>query len=126
VLTVPPSVKLWYPLEEHVFQPKYATYLNLIEPWWKVVLLSLVLKDRRFEAWDLIAVAVEQASVYLNAHSSKAEGAATSRAELPKSPHAERSLTWRMRHLIPGENLSPSSERQVSHRAGQPRAIPSA
>jgi hypothetical protein len=35
---------------ERVFQPKYAAYLNLIEPWWKV-LRSLALKGRRFKAW---------------------------------------------------------------------------
>jgi hypothetical protein len=36
---------------EFVFQPKYAAYLNLIEPWWKV-LRSLALKGRRFESWE--------------------------------------------------------------------------
>src|SRR3954469_13387165 len=38
---------------EFVFQPKYAAYLNLIEPWWKI-LRSLALKGRRFEAWPEI------------------------------------------------------------------------
>jgi hypothetical protein len=41
---------LAYPRWEFVFQPKYAAYLNLIEPWWKV-LRSLALKGRRFDAW---------------------------------------------------------------------------
>src|ERR671916_2230226 len=41
---------LAHPRWEFVFQPKYAAYLNLIEPWWKV-LRSLALKGRRFEAW---------------------------------------------------------------------------
>ena len=41
---------LLHPRWEFVFQPKYAAYLNLIEPWWKV-LRSLALKGRRFEAW---------------------------------------------------------------------------
>lgn len=41
---------LLHPRWEFVFQPKYAAYLNLIEPWWKV-LRSLALKGRRFEVW---------------------------------------------------------------------------
>ncbi|WP_238537589.1 hypothetical protein [Zavarzinella formosa] len=36
-----------YPRWEFVFQPVAAAYLNLIEPWWKV-LRSLALKGRRF------------------------------------------------------------------------------
>ena len=40
---------LAHPRWEFVFQPKYAAYLNLIEPWWKV-LRSLALKGRRFDA----------------------------------------------------------------------------
>ena len=39
---------LAYPRWEFVFGPKYAAYLNLIEPWWKT-LRSLALKGRRFE-----------------------------------------------------------------------------
>ena len=41
---------LAHPRWEFVFQPTYAAYLNLIEPWWKV-LRSLALKGRRFETW---------------------------------------------------------------------------
>jgi hypothetical protein len=52
---------------EFVFQPKYAAYLNLIEPWWKV-LRSLALKGRRFEAWAEIEQAVRRATEYWNAH----------------------------------------------------------
>ena len=33
------------PRWEFVFQPRYAAYLNLIEPWWKV-LKSLASKDQ--------------------------------------------------------------------------------
>jgi hypothetical protein len=36
---------LLHPRWEFVFQPKYAAYLNLIEPWWKV-LRSLALARR--------------------------------------------------------------------------------
>jgi transposase len=58
---------LAHPRWEFVFQPKYAAYLNLIEPWWKV-LRSLALKGRRFDAWAEIEQAVERATVYWNAH----------------------------------------------------------
>jgi DDE superfamily endonuclease len=58
---------LLHPRWEFVFQPKYAAYLNLIEPWWKV-LKSLALKGRRFETWAEIAEAVERATAYWNDH----------------------------------------------------------
>jgi len=50
-----------------VFQPIYAAYLNLLEPWWKV-LRSLALKGRRFDAWSEIEQAVQRATEYWNAH----------------------------------------------------------
>jgi transposase len=52
---------------EFVYQPTYAAYLNLIEPWWKV-LRSLALKGKRFETWQQIVEAVEAATAYWNAH----------------------------------------------------------
>jgi transposase len=58
---------LAHPRWEFVFQPKYAAYLNLIEPWWKV-LRSLALKGRRFEPWAEIEQAVARATAYWNAH----------------------------------------------------------
>jgi transposase len=58
---------LHHPRWEFVFQPKYAAYLNLIEPWWKV-LRSLALKGRRFETWEEICQAVEAATAYWNKH----------------------------------------------------------
>ena len=58
---------LAHPRWEFVFQPKYAAYLNLVEPWWKI-LRSLALKGRRFEAWAEIEQAVERATAYWNAH----------------------------------------------------------
>jgi hypothetical protein len=58
---------LAHPRWEFVFQPKYAAYLNLIEPWWKV-LRSLALKGRRFEGWPEIEAAVERAAAYWNGH----------------------------------------------------------
>lgn len=64
------DVLLWalaHPRWEFVFQPKYAAYLNLIEPWWKI-LRSLALKGRRFETWGEVCRAVEAATRYWNAH----------------------------------------------------------
>jgi transposase len=58
---------LAHPRWEFVYQPKYAAYLNLIEPWWKV-LRSLALKGRRFETWQEVVAAVEAATAYWNAH----------------------------------------------------------
>jgi transposase len=58
---------LHHPRWEFVFQPKYAAYLNLIEPWWKI-LRSLALKGRRFETWEEVCEAVKQATTYWNKH----------------------------------------------------------
>jgi transposase len=58
---------LAHPRWEFVFQAKYAAYLNLIEPWWKV-LRSLALKGRRFETWDDLCQAIHDATAYWNAH----------------------------------------------------------
>ncbi len=64
------DVLLWalgHPRWEFVFQPTYAAYLNLIEPWWKV-LRSLALKGRRFDSWAAVCRAVEEATAYWNKH----------------------------------------------------------
>src|SRR5579872_2929408 len=69
-LTAPPMSSLFalaHPRWKFVFQPKYAAYLNLIEPWWKV-LRSLALKGRRFETWQQVVDAVEAETRYWNAH----------------------------------------------------------
>ena len=58
---------LAHPRWEFVFQPKYAGYQNLIEPWWKV-LRSLALKGRRFETWEDVEKALAEATAYWNAH----------------------------------------------------------
>jgi transposase len=58
---------LAHPRWEFVFQPTYAAYLNLIEPWWKT-LRSLALKGKRFETWAEIEPAVTAATAYWNAH----------------------------------------------------------
>ena len=58
---------LAHPRWSFVFQPVYAAYLNLIEPWWKV-LRSLALKGRRFATWEEVCAAVEAGTAYWNAH----------------------------------------------------------
>ena len=49
------------------FLPKYACWLNLIEPWWKQ-LRSLALKGRRFETKAELADALCAGLHYWNAH----------------------------------------------------------
>lgn len=78
---------LTHPRWEMVFQPKYAAYLNLIEPCWKM-LRSLALKGRRFESWEEIAQAVERATAYWDDHRHpfvRAGGADPSHAASPGS-----------------------------------------
>lgn len=65
-----PDVLLWalaHPRWEFVFQPTRAAYLNLIEPWWKI-LRSLALRGRRFATWEAVCQAVDAATRYWNAH----------------------------------------------------------
>ena len=64
------DVLLWaltHPRWEFVFQPTYAAYLNLIEPWWKT-LRSLALKGRRFETRAEVDDAIAAATAYWNEH----------------------------------------------------------
>lgn len=49
------------------FLPKYASWLNLIEPWWKQ-LKALALKGRRFESQAELCQALEAALDYWNEH----------------------------------------------------------
>jgi transposase len=49
------------------FIPTYASWLNLIEPWWKQF-RSLALKGKRFETTDDLALALIAALEYWNAH----------------------------------------------------------
>jgi hypothetical protein len=58
---------LAHPRWEFVFQPIDTAYLNLIEPWWKVLRL-LALTGRRFDTWDQVCQAIEAATAYANAH----------------------------------------------------------
>jgi hypothetical protein len=64
------DVRLWalaYPRVRFLFQPTYAPWLNLIEPWWKT-LRSLALKGRRFDVAHEIVQAIAAATQYWNAH----------------------------------------------------------
>jgi len=64
------DVLLWalaHPRVRFLFQPTYAPWLNLIEPWWKT-LRSLALRGRCFQSADEIVAAIEQATAYWNAH----------------------------------------------------------
>jgi transposase len=76
---------LTHPRWEFVFQPTYAAYLNLIEPWWKI-LRSLALKGRRFASWAEIARAVERATSYWNAHRHPFVWGRRRRHRLPRAP----------------------------------------
>jgi len=49
------------------FIPKYACWLNLIEPWWKQ-LRSLALKGKRFESDEQLVESLIAATHYWNAH----------------------------------------------------------
>lgn len=49
------------------FIPKYACWLNLIEPWWKQ-LRSLALKGRRFETVEELKDSLFRGCEYWNAH----------------------------------------------------------
>jgi len=56
-----------WPEIQTLFIPKYACWLNLIEPWWKQ-LRSLALKGRRFANIDELADALTGALDYWNEH----------------------------------------------------------
>jgi transposase len=58
---------LAWPEIEVQFIPKYACWLNLIEPWWKQ-LRSLALKGRRFETLEELTAALQGALAYWNNH----------------------------------------------------------
>lgn len=76
---------LAHPRWEFVFQPKYAAYLNLIEPWWKT-LKSLAFKGKRFETWEEMEPAVAKASAYWNQHKHPYVWDKRRRHRLPRKP----------------------------------------
>lgn len=58
---------LAWPEIQVLFLPKYAAWLNLIEPWWKQ-LASLALKGRRFETVPQLEQAIRAGLDYWNQH----------------------------------------------------------
>jgi transposase len=58
---------LAWPQFQILFLPKYAAWLNLIEPWWKQ-LNSLTRKGRRFEKTDELAATLTAGVEYWNLH----------------------------------------------------------
>ncbi len=78
---------------EWVYQPTYAAYLNLIEPWWKI-LRSLALKGRRFETWEEVVAAVEAATAYWNAHK---HPFVWGRRRRHQSPHRSQKFSFRVK-----------------------------
>jgi transposase len=64
------DVLLWllvHPRVRFLFQPTYAPWLNLIEPWWKT-LRSLALQGRCFLNADQLVQAIQVATDYWNQH----------------------------------------------------------
>ena len=64
------DVRLWAFAHKRVrflFQPTYAPWLNLIEPWWKT-LRSLALAGHRFENTDDLRSSIVQGTIYWNDH----------------------------------------------------------
>lgn len=62
------DVLLWalaHPRVRFLFQPTYAPWLNLIEPWWKT-LRSLALKGKRFENEQQLRDAILAGTHYWN------------------------------------------------------------
>jgi transposase len=55
------------PRWEFVFQHKYAVYLNLIEPWWKI-LKSSAFEEKTFETWEEKEATITPATDYWNKH----------------------------------------------------------
>jgi hypothetical protein len=84
-----------HPRWEFVYQPIYAAYLNLIEPWWKL-LRSLALQGRRFETWQEIVAAIEAATGYWQAHK---HPFVWGRRRRHQSPRSGRSFSFKVKVL---------------------------
>jgi hypothetical protein len=88
------DVLLWalaHPRWEFVFQPRYAAYLNLIEPWWKV-LRSLPSRDAALRRGSSSArQSIEPPSTGMStAIPSSGGGASTVALPVPAASHASR------------------------------------
>ena len=80
---------LTHPRWECVFQSTYAAYLNLIEPWGKI-LRSLAFTGRCFETWfetwEDLAHAAREATDYWNAHKHPVVWGRRRRHRTPRQP----------------------------------------
>ena len=85
-----------HPRWEFVFMPRYAGYLNLIEPWWRT-LRSLALQGRRFENFDQVRLAIDQATRYWNEHAHPYVFGRGRRRKTPRKPGIAR---------LPGHKLT--------------------
>jgi hypothetical protein len=94
-----------HPRWQFVFQPTYAPYLKLIEPWGKT-LRSLALQGRRFERWEEVVQAIEEATGYWNDHRHPFVWGRRRRRQPRRgagiAPLANVARTNRMHHLGPG------------------------
>ena len=71
-----------WPEIQILFLPKYACWLNLIEPWWKQ-LKSLALKGRKFETQNELEASLWQALDYWNQHRHPYRWKKNPQAQLP-------------------------------------------
>ena len=79
-----------WPEVQVLFLPKYACWLNLIEPWW-TQLRSLALKGRRFDSLQQLTASLHDAVAYWNDH---------------KRPYTWRKLP-KQQPVLPGAGFSP-------------------
>ena len=85
-----------FPRWEFVFIPRYAGYLNLIEPWW-ATLRSLALEGKRFENVDELLIAIERGTRYWNEHKHPYVFGKARRRKTPRKPGVAR---------LPGHRLT--------------------
>jgi hypothetical protein len=116
---------LAHPRWEMVFQPKYAAYLNLIEPWWKI-LRSLALAGRRFQRLGRDhrrrSTAPQSTGTPTAIPLSGATPSASAATATRHRPRAESRITYRMNHLVefyasPNKSGNGSRPKQVGDKA---------
>lgn len=89
------------------FIPKYASWLNLIEPWWKQ-LKNLALKGRRFETTDQLETALWEALTYWNAHCHP--------YRWKKLPHEQEEISalWKAARTLGGYGWTPAQKAMLT------------
>lgn len=85
-----------FPRWEFVFIPRYAGYLNLIEPWWRT-LRSIALNGRRFENVPELIEALKEGTAYWNAHKHPYKPGTHRRRKTPRKPGIARLPGHRLR-----------------------------